>query len=446
MVTIFDSHAGNPVELRLENKTMQKLLKVPALIQSAKHLNVKSISCEPNGDNRSSVSIGAYPTISMIPSSNLGRKKPFNNYQLVLVPHLRMSAVKFVEASIKMGAHPGRVTVLYKNYLYPEGVEVLNQLRRLGIVVVPLEQKSAELARISAHIIMTGCKLVVYDDGAEIIPDILANEHLRAPTVGFVEQTTRGRNKLRQLYIPHPTLSLPDSEFKQTFECGSVGQAGAEALEWHVGGHLFGKRLTVIGCAGVIGTAFSREASARGLCVRGFDIAPKGRYFALNAFPFMTMCATKAEALHEAELVVGATGSSSLASADLPLLKDGVVLASMSSGQIEFPLDDIRRLANGLRPFQVTSDRQPHGDTYWMKWGRTITVLDGGRPLNLGVAAGPEAACFDLVMAVILVGLAEVAAGCFDGKVGLQNCFDDLIQRHNLASLYMALHSDRRHN
>lgn len=382
----------------------------------------------------------AYPTIGMIPNLDLGRKKPFSDHHLILVPHLRMSAETFVAAAIRMGADPPKITVFYKGYLYPEGAEVQTRLRCLGVIVVPLDQKTAELTRIKAELGAVGSRLAVYDDGAEIIPDIIADAHLSALTGGFVEQTTRGRDKLLLLRIRQPVLSLPDSKFKATFECGSVGEAAMDALEWHAGGPQAGKRLAVVGAAGVIGLAFAREAAARGLRVRGFDIAPKDPYFALNNFQRIRVCSTKLEALVDADFVVGATGRKSISQNDLPFLRDGAILGSISSGQVELPLKEIEDSADAVQPFRIAGDRDPHGATYSMKWGRTITVLDGGRPLNLGVAAGPEAECFDLVMAVILVGLAEVAAGEFEGHAGLLDCFDDLIRRHDLPSVYMSFH------
>lgn len=387
------------------------------------------------------VEAGTYPTIATIAGTKIGRSKPFVDKHVLAVPHLRPSAVAFVKALIDMGATPAKVTVFVKPYTYPEGARVEAKLRRLGVAVVPLERKRKELAKIKARLEGTGERAVVYDDGAEILPEILADNAFAAMTIGGEEQTTRGRNKLRALRLERPVLSLPCSEFKKTFECGSVAKAGVEALDWHLGTFVAGHTMAVLGCAGVIGSAFAKEAAVRGLRVRGFDSASKDRYFALKSHSFMTVCPTRAQALNGADIVIGATGCTSLPAEDLPFLKDGVVLGSMSSGQVEFPLDEIRNAAIRTAPFRLAGDREAHGDTYTMRWGRTITVLDGGRPLNLGVAAGPEEACFDLVMAVLLMGLAEVAAASFEGQAGLLDVFDDLIQRHDLATAYMSLHA-----
>ena len=101
----------------------------------------------------------------------------------------------------------------------------------------------------------------------------------------------------------------------------------------------------------------------------------------------MQVCATKAEAIFDADFVIGATGNNVLQPLDLKQCKNGVLLASASSGQYEFPLALLDQLAVAVTPYQVSEERPPHGLTYRMPWGKAITVLDGGRPLNLGIAA-----------------------------------------------------------
>lgn len=235
-------------------------------------------------------------------------------------------------------------------------------------------------------------------------------------------------------------LDLPASKIEREFECGPVGELFTEALAWHLGGSLAGRELAVIVAAGVIGEAVAAAAAGTGM--RPHVRHRAKRPLALNNFDRLDIRDSLADALHAANVVVGATGKTILRARHLRSLRDGAILASASSGRYEFPIGFIEPLSDGAVDFRVAPDRPADGTTFTMIWGKALTVLDGGRPLNLGIAAGSGHGCFDLIIALLAVGAAEVAAGRYDGRIGFLDVFDDICRRHDLADIYMLLHGE----
>jgi S-adenosylhomocysteine hydrolase len=386
----------------------------------------------------------SHPVIGRIAESAIGRQRPMKGIEVVMVQHARGTVIAEVEQLIAMGAAPANITLLRKDYLYPDLDQVLARLKELGVRVKPLSELKSETARLKKRLRKSGRRLLAIDDGFYWGTEIAADDELSELTIGLVEQTTRGIWNIQKLERPLPfaVLGLPLSHFKKVFECGAVGEIFISAAEWHAGEPLAGRTMAVLGAAGVIGAAVAEAGIAKGIRVRAYDIKPSNPYWELVNFGKMAVCPTKAYAIRDADIVVGATGNSVLQAADLRHLKDGAKLASASSGQYEFALELFGQLADSTEPFRAAPDRAPHGITYCMPWGRSFTVLDGGRPLNLGIAAGPEDPCFDLVIAMILAGATELAAGRFAGRTGIIDCFDDIASRWGLPELFMALHQE----
>lgn len=390
-----------------------------------------------------------FPVIAAVKRSPLLSGLPLRGLFVPQVLHARYSVVAFNETLIELGASPERLLLLFKDYEYPERKQVLDELaNRLHIRIAPLSDIQSEVVRLKQELVASSGRFVAVDDGGYIACASAADDELMASSIGFVEQTTRGVSAVQQRYselgrpISRPHLSLPSSEIKRTFECGTVGERFMQALAWHVAGPLIDRSVAVIGASGVIGNAVAAAAVAEGMRVLAYDLTPKRRYWALNSFGTMEVSDSKAEAIRQADIVIGATGANVLCPLDLKQLKHGVLLASASSGQYEFPMQLLGQVAVEVVPYRAASARSPHGLTYRMPWGKAITLLDGGRPLNLGIAAGREAPCFDLVMALLAAGAAELAAGRYEGKSGILDCFDEICSRHQLDGLYMLLHGE----
>lgn len=389
------------------------------------------------------------PVIKVLAKGPLGKTRPFQNTAIAFAgTHARGTLLSVVDAVCAMGVQPASMAFGVKPYYYPEKERVCKDLIARGCMVEQLDNMEASLLPFMERQILEGRQILICDDGGYGSTFCARHPTIGRNVVGTVEQTTRGVWTLERLqrdsgYAPnYPVLALPHSELKKRFECVTVGEKVVDALATHRGQPVHDLDIAVLGGAGTIGGAIADAAVRRGARVKAFDPAPKHNYWQLVEHGRINVVDTKVEALVEADVVIGATGTEVLGVKDLRYLKDGVVLASASSGTYEFPLALLEQVADAVTPHHTVGFHEPNGTTYRMPWGRSITVLDGGRPINLGVAAGPEAPCFDLIMALIVAGLAELAAGNYRGRVGILDVFDEIAIRYRLPELYVVLHQE----
>lgn len=389
-----------------------------------------------------------FPVVEASARGRLAESKPLSGRVLFLVGvHVRFSMIALVKAAIAAGAAAANIVIAIKAYEYPERAAVVRRLKRRGVTeIFAMDAFESALASVERRMNSIQGELVVIDDGGYGACALSARPDLLARTTGFVEQTTRGKWKVAEqcerlgTTFPRPIICLPDSEVKQTFECLPVGQIVVEALERHLSAPVAGRRVAVIGASGTIGGAAANALVDKGALVQAYDRAPKSAYWELIKLGRLNVCPTKRDALTGVEIVIGATGESWLSPRDLRSLHDGVLLASASSGQYEFPLDLLRQLASKVKPHRAAAGMPIHGDAYHMPWGKKVVVLDGGRPLNLGIAASPEHPCFDLITALLFLGALEIASGRYRDNVGFVNDFDKVCARHRVAELYLLLH------
>ncbi|CAN1527921.1 SAM1 S-adenosylhomocysteine hydrolase [Rhabdaerophilaceae bacterium] len=407
--------------------------------------NVFKLLNEPERANGADELLPKNPVIDAVPKGRLGKTKPLKDVSVIFTgSHFRGTLLSVVNAACAMGAEASNMAFGKKPYDYREGKVVCEELHRKGCFVADITEIETSFPSFLERQVAAGRRIIVCDDGGYGNALLARNPAFLQHVIGAVEQTTRGVWQIEQMADAprHAVLALSHSELKKKFECGTVGEKVLNALEAHRGQPVRGAIVSVLGAAGTIGAAVASEAVGRGARVVAFDPAPKSPYWALVEHERMRIVDAKSDALSEADVVVGATGNSVLSAKDLRKLKDGVLLASASSGTYEFPLDLLDQLAVDSTPYHAAGFDAPNGITYCMPWGRSITVLDGGRPINLGIASGSEAGCFDLIMALILTGLAELAAGNYAGCAGILDVFDDIAARHRLPDLYMLLHGE----
>lgn len=391
-----------------------------------------------------------YPVLRTLPCSPaLMGPAPFSGTAIGLVLHARKSLKAVITAITALGAKPEDIALMYKDYAYPEREEVLDWAVTQGVRVAPLEELPAEAAAFEVR--TRGRPWLALEDGGYWAMEAYKRPALLASAKGFVEQTTKGVWTVKEsgLDLVKTHLSLPDSVIKKAFECDFVGEAVTAALRRHMGQAFQGARVAVLGAAGTIGAAVAEALDRAGMKVAVFDLDPPA-YWALTKHGRYSVCDTKAEAIAGRDVVVGCTGGTVLDLDDLRWLKDGVLLASASSAQVEFPLDLLRQLCPPPLPWRPPSrgggtggggaPGPANGDAYRLPCGKQVVVLDGGRPINLGMAGAPEAPCFDLIMALLTAGAADLAKGFYDGQTGFIDDFDACCRRHNLDGLYRALH------
>jgi adenosylhomocysteinase len=264
------------------------------------------------------------------------------------------------------------------NTTQPEAVAALTAQ---GVTVIGSPTKDKELhSRYLGQVIAAEPDLILDNGG-----DLFAG-YLDAPYDGLrggTEETTSGRMRLEPLRdrLKLPILVINDSPIKQFAENEhAVGQSALESYLRLTNRVTNGEQVTVVGY-GACGRGVA--ASFRGACARVtvVDINPVTRLRAhLDGFS----TPPRDEAVADADVIITVTGGRDvLTAADLPLLRDGVIVANAG----HFPLEiDVEGLVGSP---DVTGVREYADDimTLELTDGRRIHVISRGHMFNL---AGPR--------------------------------------------------------
>jgi adenosylhomocysteinase len=122
---------------------------------------------------------------------------------------------------------------------------------------------------------------------------------------------------------------------------------------------------------GKVGKGVAISLRSRNARVLVYDSDPIRR---IEALGWGFSIPERAQALCSANIIIGATGCESVTADDLELLKDGTILVSASSKDVEFPLEKLKATyrithkTKALEKFNLS--------------GKNIFVLYGGYPIN----------------------------------------------------------------
>jgi adenosylhomocysteinase len=295
------------------------------------------------------------------------------------------------------------------NTTQPEAVQVLTAE---GVTVIGGPTKDRDLHdRYLGEVIAARPDLILDNGG-----DLFAT-YLDAPYDGLrggTEETTSGRMRLGPLRdrLKVPILVINDSPIKQFAENEhAVGQSSLESYLRFTNRVTNGEQVTVFGygaCGRGVAASF-RGARAR---VTVVDADPVIRLRAhLDGFS----TPAREQAIASADFIITVTGARHvLTAADLPLLRDGVILANAG----HFPLEiDVEAMAGSP---EVAGIREYADDlmTLELRDGRRIHVISRGHMFNL---AGPRPLgnsieSMDLGFALQARCLEAVATGAVDAS------------------------------
>jgi adenosylhomocysteinase len=226
-------------------------------------------------------------------------------------------------------------------------------------------------------------------------------EGTAAPALaGVVEDTEAGHRRYvaAAANAALPIVSAARSPLKEP-EDRLIGESVAFSLERILRDHetvLSGARVTVLGF-GKIGSSCANALRARGAAVSVFDIDAVRRVrAAADGFAIPDRPA----ALRSADIVVGATGTPSVSTADLTVLRDRCLLCSASSRKVEFAID--RTDAGPALDGRMTIIPRGHGDP--------VFLLNDGAPINF-LDRGVVGPILRLVQSELLAAVARIAAG-----------------------------------
>jgi adenosylhomocysteinase len=217
-----------------------------------------------------------------------------------------------------------------------------------------------------------------------------------------VEDTENGHKRYAELdKLPCPVVSVARSPLKdpEDFLVGQSVVFSTEALMRGRGDILHGRPALVIGF-GKLGSSIARLLHAKGVQVTVYDIDPVRRAQALSQG--FTVARDRDTALHNAGLVLCATGSISLRSEDFSTLRNGAYVATVTSSEDELDLADL--------PAVYERSRDTEHITRYRTTGHYFYLLNGGNAVNFlhGASVGPF---IFLVQAEILAAVRMLARG-----------------------------------
>lgn len=254
-------------------------------------------------------------------------------------------------------------------YLFDHGVEVVD---RPTTAEAEHDGFLLEVLRAEPHLIL--------DNGGDLFARYLQAPYTRL--LGGTEETTSGRNRLSALRhrFDRPILVINDSPIKEFAENEhAVGLSAFEAFLRITNRSVIGRRVTVFGC---------------GPCGRGVAATFRCAYAVVSVVEPDPVLRLKANldgilvppggvAVSSADVILTVTGAASVVTeADLPLLRDGAVLANGGHSPRESP----RTLA--ADPTVAACSRSREGvTTMQMQGGRQVHLLTEGHMVNV---AGPR--------------------------------------------------------
>ncbi|HEY4459169.1 MAG TPA: adenosylhomocysteinase [Pseudonocardiaceae bacterium] len=297
------------------------------------------------------------------------------------------------------------------NTTQPEAVDVL---RANGVTVIGEATKNPDEHRAHQREVLGAHPDLILDNGGELFTAYLDDPYpgLR----GGTEETTSGRMLLAPLRaeLNRPILVINDSPIKQFAENEhAVGQSTLESLLRFTNKVTNGEQVTVFGygaCGRGVADNF-RGAHAR---VSVVDIDPVTR---LRAHFDGFATPPREVAIAQADVIITVTGGRDvITAADLPLFRDGVILANAGHFPVEIDADGIIGSDQVVRKIDYADDLM----TLELADRRKINLIARGHMFNLGGprALGNSIESMDLGFALQARSLEAVATG----KVGAEHC------------------------
>jgi adenosylhomocysteinase len=309
-------------------------------------------------------------------SAEFTRTRPFDGLTIGTGIHLEAKTV-----ALLLTLRDGGATLVSTGNLNTTQPDAVDRLRDEGVTVIGEPTKDAQVHASYQDEVLAAEPDLILDNGGDLFARYLDRPYEQL--VGGTEETTSGRMRLEPLRdrLRRPILVINDSPIKQFAENEhAVGQSALESYLRMTNRITNGEQVTVFGygsCGRGVAATF-RAARAR---VSVIDVDPVTRLRAhLDGFGVPPRDA----AIASADLIITVTGARDvLTAADLPLLRDGVILAN--SGH--FPTEiDVPGLAGAA---EVASTTEYPDDllTLELTDGRRIHLLARGHMFNL---SGPR--------------------------------------------------------
>lgn len=266
------------------------------------------------------------------------------------------------------------------------------------------------LKQLVLNSIDTGKPLIIVEVGgyfSSIISDI--QSEMNGNLIGIVEDTEAGHRNYERInnQLPCPVLSVARSRLKdpENFLVGASCLKAANSLLNSLNFKLGIKNTLVLGY-GKIGQGVCQLLKDQQMHVVTYDIDPSKR---LLAFSRSFKIPDKQHALSNVDAIFGACGAESINKEDLSFIKNGCILFSCSSKQVEFDLSSIKENYTKTKVHEHL-DKYENSDNYFY-------VAGDGQPINFAngrVLVGP---LISIVYGEILSAISEILAFNYDNTL-----------------------------
>jgi adenosylhomocysteinase len=310
-------------------------------------------------------------------SAEFARTRPFEGLTIGTGIHLEAKTVALI-----LTLRDGGARLISTGNLNSTKSDAVSFLRAEGVTVIGDATKDAEEHDGYLREVLATEPDLILDNGGDLFARYLEQPYDRL--IGGTEETTSGRMRLEPLRgrLRRPILVINDSPIKQFAENDhAVGQSSLESYLRMTNRTTNGEQVTVFGY-GACGRGVAANFRGGYARVTVVDVNPVTRLQAhLDGFA----TPSREEAVAGADFIITVTGARDvLTAADLPLLKDGVVLAN--AGHFPAEID-----AAGLMAAPEVTGQVEYADdmmTLELADGRRVHLLARGHMFNL---AGPRA-------------------------------------------------------
>lgn len=326
----------------------------------------------------------------------------------ILLQHILPTTIEYVD--IVNSVYPVELVI---SIVYSNDQDTVLALREKGYnVIVPptIEYMKEELWKDVAEAIDRSPKPIVLQEVGGYMSKWTKELSAHTNFKGIVEDTKNGLWRYQaQEELAVPILSMADTALKRV-EDSLIGDACVYSLEkvmrTQLASILDGVRCGVVGW-GNIGKSCATAFEGRNAVVSIYDINPVTNMLAFGRgfYPMPLK-----DLLQECDIVMGCSGRRSIRVADIHDIKDGAILCSASSKDIEIDLkgfaelcdiEDLTPDGEGLCPIEKYTVKETGCYFYVLKHGTPIDFLD--MPL--------QGAILDCTFSELFVCMKEIAKG-----------------------------------
>jgi len=325
-----------------------------------------------------------------------------DNVLVLACQHILETTVDLFDAIVSKGVRPGNIYLMGKCYSTSENV--FEELKERGINVSSLskaytshtsfdEQFKSYINDFFSEIrkkldFSKFDKIIILDDGGELI--LCANNILNEfSNVAGVEQTASGYEKIKNMSLNFPVINIAKSHAKLHVESPFIAEVIVRKIKEYLEKILLSEPKMIIVGQGAIGKSLY-ELLSKDFHTTKYDIVT-------HCHPFP---GEYEHDLHDADVIIGATGKTILLPDYFKKLKQNTLLISASSSDREFSAVYLRKLIEE----NVDCHKDINVDG--------IHILNSGFPINFdGSRDSVIAEKIQFTRALLFLGVLEAFLG-----------------------------------